>query len=206
MGRRVHDVRPIEHRGDAGIERSERAEQVADVDVLRSIMEAEGAEHQLDVDREIALRDQRSGQRLPGVAVGIDQAWHRELVSGIDYVGVCHSKVAADGGDRAVVDQDVGGIELSDRSVEHCDVAALDQDPICRPRLCRDRPHHKRHAGGASSGCQQSASCDRHRPLRACAAPRCWTRLRRNRCGDTAAVRLRKTRPPRFYHDATGGA
>ena len=74
--RRVVDVRPVEQRRDAGVERLERADQVRDVDVLGAVLDADVVEHPGEVLVERAAREDAAHRRLPRVPVGVDEARH----------------------------------------------------------------------------------------------------------------------------------
>ena len=75
---------------------------------------------------------------LPGVAVGVDEAWKHIVVSRVDDFGSGGVDVGADRGDDAILDQDIGALE----------VARLRIDGEYRPMLDEDRsrPAILRHA------------------------------------------------------------
>jgi hypothetical protein len=97
MLRRIHDVGPIEHRGDARIHRAQRTEQIAKVDVVRTITRRDRLQDNPQVSEEIAFRDQASKLGLPSVAVRVDQAGHDQLGGGINNVGILRRQIATDG-------------------------------------------------------------------------------------------------------------
>jgi hypothetical protein len=73
MRRAIHDVGPVKHRGDAGIECSRRSQDIADINVLGPIKRPEGREHDLVI---VALRNVGAQRSLPSVAVRVDETGH----------------------------------------------------------------------------------------------------------------------------------
>src|SRR5262245_66447605 len=69
------DLRDVVHRGDAGVELRKPAEQLADVDILRSVVFGEarprwGGTKAQNVDGVVLLRARRSGEIVNQDAVG----------------------------------------------------------------------------------------------------------------------------------------
>ena len=93
--RRVEVVRPVEQRRDAAVERLERADQVAGVGVLGAVELAHRAVQAREVVRERPVGADVAEERLPGVAVRVDQARHDDAVGRVDDLGVAGVEVRA---------------------------------------------------------------------------------------------------------------
>jgi hypothetical protein len=116
----VVDVRPVDQRGDAGVEALQGPRQVAGVDVVRLVERREGVQ---DLDEVVVQR--RVGRAaadggLPRVPVAVDEAGDQDLPGAVDDVGI-----GVDGGfdrrDLAVLDQHVAGVEVADLRVHRED-------------------------------------------------------------------------------------
>jgi hypothetical protein len=123
---RQHDVRPIQHSGDAGIDGAKGSEQIADIDIVRAIARRHRLQDDFQINEKIPFRNHRAELRLPGVPVGVDQTGKNELVGCIDHVGVGARQIGAHRLDPATVDQHVAGLELADRLVARDHVPALE--------------------------------------------------------------------------------
>ena len=130
--RGVVDVRPVQHRGDAGVDGAERAEQVGGIDIIGRHLRAERPLHDVAVVFERAVRQHVAQITLPHVAVGIDEARHHDRLGGIDHVCVGCSDVRLHRGNPAALDQDIGLLEVADRAIEAEHATALDQDRPAR--------------------------------------------------------------------------
>ena len=123
----VVDVRPVDQRGDAGVEALQRPGQVAGVDVLGPVERCEGVEHLDEVVVQGRVRRAVADRRLPGVPVGVDEARDDDLARAVDDLGV-----GLDGGldadDLVVLDQHVAGGPVPDVRVHRQDGAALEED------------------------------------------------------------------------------
>ena len=97
---RVVDVRPVQQRRDAGVERLERADQVGGVDVVGAVLRADVVQHAGEVFIEGAAREDASHRRLPGVPVRVDESRHDDAVGRVDDFGVAGLDRAADRLDR----------------------------------------------------------------------------------------------------------
>ena len=131
------DVRPVEHAGDAAVDRAERADQVRRIDVVGDHLGAERALHDVAVVVERAVRQHVAQEALPHVAVGIDEARHHDAVFRVDHLRVRRADVRPHRRDLLAFDQNVGLLEIADRAVERQHAAALDQD---RPAGLRGSP------------------------------------------------------------------
>ena len=127
---RVRDVRPVEQRRDACVERLERAGVVADVDVLGTIEAPDLAEHDREVVVERARRQDAADRRLPGVPVGVDEAGHHDHPGGVDLLRVRDAEVRADVDDLAVLDEDLPIRKIADFGIDRDDEAVADQQPL----------------------------------------------------------------------------
>ena len=112
---RVVDVRPVEHRRHARVDRLERAEVVPGVDVLGAVGGRELVEDDVEVAGEADVRRDPADHGLPGVAVRVDEARHDDAARGVDHLGVADLERRADGGDPIVLDQDVAAEDVADR-------------------------------------------------------------------------------------------
>ncbi len=121
MGRRVVVVRPVVERGDAAIERIERAEEVADVVVLRRVEPAHDDADAGEILRQRPVRPGVAQERLPGVAVGVDEAGDGDLVGAVDDLGVVGVDRGRDLRDLGAVDQDVAAVEVADLRIDRDD-------------------------------------------------------------------------------------
>ena len=72
--RRVHDVRPVDERRDARVDALERAPLVRGVDVLGPVLGRELVEDRAEVGDQRVVRRAGPDRRLPGVAMGVDEA------------------------------------------------------------------------------------------------------------------------------------
>ena len=108
VGGAVLDVGLVAQGGDAGVERAERADEVADVDVLGGELRAPGELDVLAVVREVPADADLADRALPGVAVGVDESGQHGAVGAVDDGGAlgveCRRRPRAM---LAVVDQDV---------------------------------------------------------------------------------------------------
>ena len=124
---RVVDVRPVEQRRDAAVERLERAGVVADVDVLGAVVAADAAEHDREVVVERAAREDAADRRLPRVPVRVDEPRHDDHPGRVDLLRVGDVEAAPDLDDLAVLDEDVAVRDLADVGVHRDDEAVADQ-------------------------------------------------------------------------------
>jgi hypothetical protein len=83
--RRLLDVRPIDDRGNAGIERAQRADEIADIDVVRAIVRAVLAENEAKIVAQRAVRDQVADRAFPHVAVAVNKARHHDHLGCINH-------------------------------------------------------------------------------------------------------------------------
>ena len=114
VARRVLDVRPVEQRGHAGVERGEAAEQRRGIDILRPEVGSEPLEQLHEHARQVPIQAGVADRALPGVAVRIDQAGQDQVVGGIDDFGVAAVDPRRDLLDLAVGHQNVAG-EVAER-------------------------------------------------------------------------------------------
>ena len=142
---RILDVRPVEHAGDAGVDRAERAEQVGGIDVVRHHLGAERALHDVAIVLQRAVRQHVAQEALPHVPVGIDEARHHDRLRGVDHLGIGRADVRLHRRDFAALDQHVGLLEVADRPVEREHEAALEQDrPAGAPASAPPAPRRGR--------------------------------------------------------------
>jgi len=104
----VVDVRLVDQRGDAGINRFQRAHQVRDVNVLGSILDDNVVEHTGEVLVQCATGEHATHRRLPRVPMGVHKAGHDDAIARINDVGMRASRQAGlHSSDLVAVDQQV---------------------------------------------------------------------------------------------------
>ena len=130
VGRRVHDVRPVDERRDARVDALERAPQVGRVDVVGPVVRRELVEDRPEVGDQREVRRARPDRRLPGVPVGVDEARDDDVAGRVDRPRAVGRQAVADGGDPVVLDQDVGAGHLAERRVLGEDDPTLDEHSV----------------------------------------------------------------------------
>ncbi len=108
---------------DARVQRLERADEVADVDVLRGVA---GGERRADPEEVVQQRPVRAdpAQRgLPGVPMRVDEAGHDHPALRVDDLGIGPVEVPADRPDPVVLDEHRAALDLPDRRVHREHVA-----------------------------------------------------------------------------------
>src|ERR1700730_7876195 len=129
MLRRVADMRPVEERGNPGIERLERADEVGGVDVVGAVMRADVAEHLREVLIECAAWQDAANRRLPRVPVRVDEPRHDDAIGRIDDLGIPGLDRPADLLDRAVFNQHVAAGQVAGVFLQRQDIPAANQRP-----------------------------------------------------------------------------
>ncbi len=162
--RRIGDLRQVGDGGDAGIERAQRADQIADIGVFRTVVIGGGAGNIAEIVREHAVGQHVAQRALIEVMVRVDEAGQDDHARRVD-----HGRVGADvrthGGDPPVFDQHIGPLEIADGGVVAEHHAALEQSAHRAalgdggPRDAGERGRCQ-HRGG---GCQQRAPVDSRR-------------------------------------------
>jgi hypothetical protein len=105
-------VRPVDARGDAGVDRLGGGEQVAGAHVPRPevLTRLQVVPDEVLGERPVGAVAAHRG--LPHVPVGVDHARHHDPVPGVDLDGALrHLHVDPDGGDPVVDHEDVGARE-----------------------------------------------------------------------------------------------
>ena len=82
--RRVHDVRPVHERRDAGIQALEGSPQRRRVDVLRTVVRRELVEDRAEVGDQREVGRAGPDARLPGVAVRVDEPGDDDVAIRLD--------------------------------------------------------------------------------------------------------------------------
>ena len=127
-GREV--VRPVDERRDAAVERLESAEVVAGVGVLGAEVLAESGVQAREVLGERPVRRDLADHRLPGVAMGVDEAGENDASGDVDDLGISGIEIRADRGDHAVRDEDVGADKALAVGGRGDDVAVAEQGVV----------------------------------------------------------------------------
>jgi hypothetical protein len=130
---RVVAVGEVEHGRDAGVERLERADVVAGVDVLGLDEGREVEPDAAEVVEQGPVGADPAQRRLPGVAMGVHETRQHDLAGGVEQLAVGHVEVGLDRRDHAVLDEDVG-FELREGAVHRDDRAAADEQSVARHR------------------------------------------------------------------------
>ena len=126
---RVVDVRPVDERGDAGVDALERPGQVAGVDVLGAVQRREAVEHLHEVVVERGVGGAVADRRLPRVPVRVDEAGDHDVTRDVDHLGV-GGEVLPHLNDRVALDQDVAARDVPELRVHREHVPPSQQDPI----------------------------------------------------------------------------
>ena len=117
-------VAPVDQGGDAGVDLGQRADQVAEIVVLRTIARREIEVHVAEIVRGHPLRADAAQRRFPGVHVRVDQAGHDDLVAGIDRLVGGRAEVAAHRLDAVAAEQKLAVLEVAHGRVERDQPAA----------------------------------------------------------------------------------
>ncbi len=127
---RVLDVRPVEERGDAGVDGAVGAHEVAGIGVLRPVDRCEHAEDVAEVVVEQRVGGDVAEDAFPDVAVRVDEPRHHDGVGGVDHVGVADRDVGRDGLDLRAFDQDVGLAVIAERRIQRQHAAVAKQGSL----------------------------------------------------------------------------
>ena len=109
---------PVKHGGDPRVQRLDDPQQVGGVEVLGPVILAQHAADCLEVGGQGPVNTSPSGQRLPGVPVGVDEAGKHDHALGLDHLRTVCRKLAPNRGDLAVLHQDVPTRELAQLLVQ----------------------------------------------------------------------------------------
>jgi hypothetical protein len=134
---RVMDLRDVVHGGDAVVELTEPAEQLADVHIFRPVHGRELEQDELvvrgaparrvrQVVDEDPIREEAAQRRLELVVVRVDEAGHDDAAAGVDHIGAARLQIGADRQDLLALDQHVGVGKVADRGVHRHHRAAPD--------------------------------------------------------------------------------
>ena len=130
MGRRVHDVRPVDERRDARVDALERAPLVGREDIVGPIVRSELVEDVAEVGDQREVGRTGPDRRLPGVPVGVDEARDDDVVGRVDRAGAIGRQAVPDRHDPIVFDKDIRANELAQGRVLGEHVATLDEHPV----------------------------------------------------------------------------
>jgi hypothetical protein len=139
VARRILDVRPVEERGHAGVERGEAPEQRGGIDVLRPEARPETLEQLHEHARQVPIDAGVTDRALPGVAVRIDEAGEDEVLGDVDRFDVAAVDPARDLLDFAVDDEHIAG-EFAEPVIDRDNEPATQDKTAsawCRYRLLR---------------------------------------------------------------------
>ncbi len=119
-------VREVEQRGDTGVERLQRADVVARVDVLGGAVGRDRHADPAEVLFERPVGAHAAERGLPRVPVGVDEARQQDVPGEVERLGVPRVEARSHGRDRPVLDEHVAG-QLTDGVVHRDDVGAPEQ-------------------------------------------------------------------------------
>ncbi len=122
----VLDVRPVEQRRDAGLDRSERAHEIARVPILRTVGRREHAQDVGEVFIEKRIRGDVAQDAFPDVAMSVDESRHYDHRRRVDDLGLADLQVGTDRDDLRAVDQDVRAAEVADLPIHRENTAVLE--------------------------------------------------------------------------------
>ena len=117
-------IAPVDHGGDACLERSKQSHQRGGVDVVRQVVAG---------DVGVGRRTDAADEGLPQVAVGVDEPGHDNGVGSIDDLGISSSQRRTHLADDPVLDQYVCLDQVANGPIERQDRAALDQHLAHQP-------------------------------------------------------------------------
>jgi hypothetical protein len=126
-------VAPVQHRGDAAVDLGQRADQIAEVVVLRLIERRDIAVDVGVVVRPHPFRADAAQAALPDMDMSVDEAGHHDHLGGVDHLVGGGIQVAAYAQDLLALDQDLGVLEVADLLVHRHGPAGLDQ---CAGHVC----------------------------------------------------------------------
>ncbi len=118
MLRRVLDVRPVEQRGDARVDRAQRADQVSRVGVLGAIHRRENPQNVLEIFIEQRVGGDVAQDTFPDMAVRIDESRHDDPFGGVDHLRVLRAQIRPDRRNFRALDEDIGLPEVTDRGIQ----------------------------------------------------------------------------------------
>ncbi len=127
MLRRCQVVRPVQHRGHAGVHRIDHPQKVSEVRILRPEVSAEAGMEAGEVVGESPVTGHGTQDCLPGVPVGVDEAGHDDRVRGVDHLGIAGIDPLADGCDALAFDQHVPVVNYAEFVVDGQDGPAAKQ-------------------------------------------------------------------------------
>lgn len=130
MVRAVHDVGPIEQRGDAAIQRLERPQQVRRIDILGPIGRRKSGPDALEILAQGPIGRDTAQHALPGVPVGVDQARQDDHLRRIDDVGIFNRQVRPHRRDQTIFDEDVGPLEIAQGMINGDDHTTADEGSL----------------------------------------------------------------------------
>jgi hypothetical protein len=124
---RVVDVRPVEKCCHTGVDRLERAEEVAGVHVLRAVGRRQGVEDQREVPVERNVRRYAADHGLPGVPMRVDKARNDDRARGVDDFGVGRVDGRSNRRDILALDEHIAARDVPYVWIHRDDVATAEQ-------------------------------------------------------------------------------
>ena len=130
-------MRAVGDGGDAGVEQRQHGQEIADIHVVRPVLDREVAVERIDVFGEVGLGDDAAELVLPAMPVPVDDAGHDDHAAHLDDDGLAVAggggEIGADGFDLLAADQHVAFIEVADLGIDGDDGRALEQDSVVGP-------------------------------------------------------------------------
>ena len=128
MSGRVDDVAPVEQRRDAGIDLVERADEIADIDVLRRVKPDHLADQHAEILVERPVGGDTAQCSLPEMDVPIDKARHGDHATAVDLDHRPAADISANGNDLAIVDEQIARIDDPDCGIHRNDGCAFNSE------------------------------------------------------------------------------
>jgi hypothetical protein len=126
-------VRVVDHARDAGVDASERGNEIADVDVVRAVVARKPLVGRGHVGPNCPIRNDAPQLPFPGMTMGVHESRDDDGVGGVNHL--CLSwwpDFRRHAHDLLSFDQDIAFDEVADRGIEADDRAALQQEALVR--------------------------------------------------------------------------
>ena len=122
-------VAPIHQGSGTAVQLVQRAHEVGNVKILRFKHGGQASVHVLEILQQRPVGCQTAQRRLPGVHVGVDQAWNHDAPGGINHLCIISLNLGGDLGQGVVADQYISLRQLA-LHVHRNDVGVADEDAV----------------------------------------------------------------------------
>ena len=131
MGAAAGVVGAVGDGGDAGVKERQHGDEVADIDVVRAVLDGEIAVQRIHIIGEVDVGDDTAELVLPAVAMAVDDAGRENHPAGLDddraAVVPRGGEVPANRCDSAAVDEKIALVEIPDGGIHGDDGRALER-------------------------------------------------------------------------------